>query len=260
MSKQPYRFVFLIGASGSGTTLLTRLMGAQKGCVALGGNHISIPRDDKAAYSIARKFKKANDRLWDRQATSEESLGGGREMLELIDRLLEVDDYKDISHVVFKRSAPFHRGDRYRPDLSEIFRLFDDVRLIFIHRDPRASAASGHRRRFAKNLRANAVITEEQLTYLSAQLNTLDPNQYMGFPYEDFCREPVVWMRRIATYCGLSEDLLEDAVRAENVDTTRNEAWKKRLSETDRDFLETFFDERRIRQWPTLGVPHIPEL
>ena len=115
MSKQPYRFVFLIGASGSGTTLLTRLMGAQKGCVALGGNHISIPRGEKAAYSIARKFKKANDRLWDRQATSEESLGGGHEMLALIDQLLEMDGYEDISHVVFKRSAPFHRGEQVSP-------------------------------------------------------------------------------------------------------------------------------------------------
>ncbi|MCD4750599.1 MAG: sulfotransferase [Thermoanaerobaculales bacterium] len=259
MSKQPFRFVFLIGASGSGTTLLTRLIGAQKGCVALGGNHISIARKEKSAYSIARKFKKANDRLWDRHATSEDSEAGGRKMLELIEQLLAVDNYKETSHILFKRSAPFHRGDRYRPDLSEIFRLFEDVRLIFIHRDPRASAASSHRRRFAKNLRANAVITEEQLTYLSAQLATLDPTQYMGFPYEDFCREPVLWMRRIATYCGLPEDLLEQAVRAEKIDTTRNEAWKNRLDENDRNFLETFFDERRIRQWPLLGQPHIPE-
>lgn len=258
MNERPYRFVFLVGASGSGTTMLTRLLGAPEGCAALGGNHVSIPRQDREAYAITRRFRKANDRMWDRTAAAHVADRGRRDMLALIRRLLEMPGYRNLTHIVFKRSAPFHRGDRYRPDLGDLVEMFDDLRIVVVHRDPRASTASSYRRKFADNLRACAVITDEQLTYLSAQLETLEPSLYMSFSYERFCEAPVEWMGRIAEFCGLPRDVLEEAVRRERVDPRRNEGWLQRLGVEDRNFLERFFDERRGRQWARLARPHIP--
>jgi hypothetical protein len=258
MSLRSYRFVFIVGASGSGTTMLARLLSSPPGCVGLGGNHVSIPKSDSEAYGLARRFRKANDQLWDRTATATRADRGRRGMLELIDRLLDMPGYGDVTHVIFKRSAPFHRGDRYRPDLADLVEMFPDLRVVVVHRDPRASTASSHRRRFAPNLRACAVLTEEQLTYLSSQLCTLDPAIYLSFAYEDFCERPVEWMGRIAVFCGLPREPLEEAVRAERVDPGRNEAWQRRLSPEERDFLNRFFDQRRARQWPLLAEPHVP--
>ena len=258
MSAQGYRFIFIVGASGSGTTMLTRLLSSPEGCVGLGGNHVSIPESDKQAYGIARRFRKANDRMWDRTSSTSRADRGRREMLELIDELRALPAYNDVNRVVFKRSAPFHRGDRYRPDLSDLGGMFDDLRIIVVHRDPRASTASSHRRKFANNLRACAVITEEQLTYLSSQLDTLDPAGYMSFAYEQFCREPVEGMGRIAEFCGLPRELLERAIQSEGIDPDRNEAWSKRLDSEDRSFLDRFFDDRRARQWPRLSEHHVP--
>jgi hypothetical protein len=258
MTARGYRFIFIVGASGSGTTMLTRLLSSPEGCVGLGGNHVSIPKDDNRAYAIARRFRKANDRMWDRTSSTARADRGRHEMVGLIDELRSMPAYSDVNRVVFKRSAPFHRGDRYRPDLSDLGEMFDDLRILVVHRDPRASTASSYRRKFAHNLRACAVITEEQLTYLSSQLATLDPAVYMSFSYEQFCRGPVEWMGRIAEFCGLPKDLLEDAVQAEGIDPGRNEAWKKRLDPEDRSFLNRFFDDRRVRQWPRLLEPHVP--
>lgn len=258
MARQPYRFLFILGASGSGTTMLTRLLSAPEGCVGLGGNHISIPRSDRRAYALARRFKRANDRLWDRRAPARVAEAAGPEMLALIDRLLAMPGYRRTSHVAFKRSAPFHRGDRYRPDLSDLWRLFDDPRLIVVHRDPRASTASSHRRRFAANLRAAAVITDEQLTYISAQLATLDPRGWLGFTYEELCRRPAEIMGQVADFVGLPRAGLERAIVEERVDPTRNDAWRQRLTTEEVDFLERYFDGRRERQWPLLGRTHLP--
>jgi len=255
---QNYRFIFIVGASGSGTTMLARMLSSPAGCVGLGGNHVSIPKSDHRGYAIARKFKKANDGMWDRTASAARADRGRREMRELIDELLAMPAYRDVNRVLFKRSAPFHRGDRYRPDLSDLSEMFEDLRIVVVSRDPRASTASSHRRRFAGNLRACAVITEEQLTYLSSQLATLDPSAYMSFAYEDFCRAPVEWMGRIAGFCGLPRDLLEQAIREEGIDPRRNEVWQQRLGPEDRAFLNGFFDARRLRQWPNLAEPHVP--
>ena len=47
MNRQ-YRFVFVVGAQGSGTTVLTRILSGPECAIALGGNYVTIPRDDFA--------------------------------------------------------------------------------------------------------------------------------------------------------------------------------------------------------------------
>lgn len=258
MSGQPYRFVFVIGASGSGTSMLSRLLGAPPGCVCLGGSDVSIPKRERSAYRIAKRFQRANDHAWNRWRAADRAEEGRRRMLELIERLLRMPGYTDVSSVIFKRSAPFHRGDRYRPDLRDIERMFDDHRIVVIYRDARASTASSHRRKFADNLRACAVITEEQLTCLAAQLATLPEESYATFQYEDFCRDPDDYVGRIATFLGMDVDPLLDAVRKERVSSDRVDAWRTRLTEDEVAFLDDYFDERRCSQWARLSRTHFP--
>ena len=256
MSTQPYRFVFPVGVSGSGSTLLTRILGGVPGAVALGGNvkipSVSIPDDDVDAHDIVRRFNSATERLWDRQAVPTQRHAAGREMLELIEELRALEVYRNTSHVVYKRSFPFFNGDRYRPDLQDLFELFDDVRLVVIYRDPRASTASSLRRGFGPHLRACAVVIEEQLTYIAAQLATLDPARYIITAYEELCANPVPIVRQLARFCGLDEEAMVRRAHTENVEVGRNDRWGSELSADEIAFLDRFFDARRRRQWSLL--------
>lgn len=259
MAKTSYRFLFLIGASGSGTSMLSRLLGAPPNCVCLGGSDVTVPRSDRAAYRLVKQFQKANDHVWHRWGPADRAEHGRRQMLEKIDELLEMPAYAGVDTVVFKRSAPFHRGDRYRPDLRDIDRMFPDYRILSIYRDPRASTASSFRRKFADNLRACAVITEEQLTCVSAQLATFPEDRIASFGYEAFCREPSAYIDRVATFCGLDPAPLEAAIAEERVAPDRIDSWRERAAQEDVAFLDDYFDERRRSQWRWVSRTYFPE-
>ncbi|MCI0574960.1 MAG: sulfotransferase [Chloroflexi bacterium] len=253
-ARQEYRFIFIVGASGSGTTMLTRVLSGPPGVVCLGGQFTTIPATDETATLLARYFNKAITRLWDRKgplALYQQS----RQMLpHLVAALLEEEGYRNRSHVIYKRSAPFNPGDRNRPDLSDLFETFSDARIVVIYRDPRASTYSSMRRGFAENLRACAVICEEQLTYLSAQLATFDPGSYLVVNYEDFCARPEAWTGPLARFCGLAEEDIAQAIRQEGVKARTNERWQQELGTAEVEFLRQFFNSRRLTQWPLLSA------
>ncbi len=250
-----YRFIFIVGATGSGTTLLTRILSSPKTVVGLGGNFTTVSERDKAACSVILQFDKATIDLWDRKATHEKYRKAKREIPVIIDSLLGLENYSHVSHILYKRSAPFFKGDRYRPDLSDLLDLFGDLRIIVIYRDPKASTFSSFRRGFAENLRQCAVFCEEQLTYLSSQLATLDHDVYQVINYEEFCSRPGIIIKKLAEICQLPENILLHAVERENVKPGRNEQWLQELDTSERDFLIKFFNTRRLSQWPLFFPP-----
>jgi len=249
MSEQNYRFIFIVGAEGSGTTMLTRILSAPKNAVGLGGNFTTIKDSEKEAFALVEQFDNANADLWDRKASHEICLRAKGELPRLISRLRHLEDYAKVSHVVYKRSAPFFKDDRFRPDLADLPEIFEDLRIILIYRDPRACTFSALRRGFGENLRQCAVITEEQLTYLAAQLATLDAASYRVISYEKFCAEPEALTSQLAEFCGLPEMALGRAVIKEKLDPATNDRWQQELTAADRDFLNKFFDDRRLAQW-----------
>lgn len=252
MSGASFRFLFVVGASGSGTTLLTRVLSGVPGAVSLGGNHTTYTRTEPKSWAVVEAFDRATTGLWDRTAPWERVAKARAELPRLLERLHGLPGQEGISHVVYKRSAPFRKGDRHRPDLSDLPAFHHDWRVIVIYRDPCASAYSSFRRRFAKHLRQCAVTCEEQLTYLSAQLATLPPASLLVVPYESLCAEPRAWAVRLGAFCALPEEALAAALERESLDLTKLDRWRRDLVPADQELLDRFFDARRRAQWPLL--------
>ncbi len=261
MPERHYQFIFVIGVEGSGTTMLTGILGKPARVVGLGGSWeaTTIPRHDKEALLLRAKFNRATLKLWDRAASWAEHLEAKQSLARTIDRLLRMEKYAHATHVLYKRSAPFKKSpgyylrDRYRPDLSDLPEVFGDLRIIAIYREPRASTHSCFRRRFREELRQCAVISEEQLTYLSAQLASLDRSLYRIINYEKFCAAPQNVVRELSNFCGLPADELASGVEQREVAEGMNERWRRELAPADRDFLDGFFDDRRLAQWQFLA-------
>lgn len=249
------QFVFIVGVSGSGTTLLARILSAPPGAVCLGGNYISIADEEHEALALAQAFNDATQVLWDRHAAAAAALAAKRRAVEAVRGLTAVPAYRNLTHLIYKRSAPFMTGDRYRPCLHDLPDMFGNARILAIHRDPRASTVSSLRREFGSNLRQCAIVTEEQLTLLSAQIAAMNDGRTLCFAYEDFCADTASLCRRIAEFCGLSADRLIEAADAAAVEPGRNHRWRQDLAPSEIEFLDGFFSVARRRQWPMLPGP-----
>ncbi len=252
MGRASFRFLFVVGASGSGTTLLARVLSGVPGAVSLGGNHTTYTRGEPKSWAVVEAFDRATANLWDRTAPWERGAKARAELPGLLERLHGLPGQEGISHVVYKRSAPFRKGDRHRPDLSDLSGFHEDWRVIAIYRDPCASAYSSFRRRFGKHLRQCAVTCEEQLTYMAAQLATLPPASFLVVPYESLCAEPRAWAERLGAFSGLPGGALAGALERESLDLTKLDRWRRELAPADQRLLDSFFDARRRAQWPLL--------
>lgn len=248
-----YHFTFIVGASGSGTTLLSRILSAPTNTVCLGGMYWTVSQTHRQAWLLMKAFNQAITWRWDRQGTLENYARAGRLLPVIAQEFLRQPEYRDRTQIIYKRSAPFNYGDRFRPDISDLFTLFPNVRVVVIYRDPAASTYSSLRRKFAENLHQSAVITEEQLTYLSAQLATVPAGSYYVLNYEAFCRRPEQEIEPLAAFCGLPAADLQRAGQAETIKSTENEKWRRELDPAGVAFLESFFDARRRQQWPLLS-------
>lgn len=250
---QDFQFIFIVGASGSGTTMLLRLLSTPPDAMSLGGNYISIPNNEVTAVELVRTFNEVNKIVWDRYADFENKAQARLQMSSILQRLLSLPGYDPISDVIFKRSAPFFVEDRYRPDLSDLLQIFPSLKILAIYRNPRASTASSLARGFAEHLRRCAVITEEQLTYLSAQLSTLPADLYHVLSYEDLCTHPHCSIKGLAGFLGKPPQELIHAAGDEIIRSDRINAWKRELDRRSIEYLEEFFDERRCQQWSFLA-------
>ncbi len=246
-----YRFIFIIGASGSGTTLLARILSTPDNALALGGNYTTIA-EGEAGHGLMLAFNLATEQLWDPHAGQAAHAEARVRTSRVVNRLLALPALADKTHIIYKRSAPFFKGDRHRPDLSDIFELFDEPRVIVIYRDPLASTYSSLRRGFAENLRQMAVICEERLTYLAAQAATLASEQYRLIQYEDFCANPGQYAAGLAEFCGFPEETVRQAIAAAEVRPDRIDHWRAECSPEEVRFLTGFFSPRRMAQWANL--------
>jgi hypothetical protein len=249
---RPFTMLFLSGASGSGTTLLTKILSAPKCVLGIGGKHRTVPTSDTEAFHLTDRFNQVTTALWDREGDYLKHAVAAGEVRDIIGQFLSYPQYSGVTHLLAKRSAPFHEGDRFRPDFGDLLDAFPDLRIIVTIREPRASTYSTYRRDFVDNLRYAAVVCEERLTYLSAQIATLRRDRFRVISYEDFCERPHGYGRMLAEFCGLPEDEVMAAIDAEQPDPTKNQLWQTALTPEEQTFLTDFFSERRRRQWAFL--------
>lgn len=252
-SQQDYHVIFIIGAEGSGTTMLKRILSHPKAVIGLKTNPAQIRKENETAHLLVQQIDKTIKQLWDRQASSQAYQQAKVDLPRFFDKLFGLDIYSQTSHIVFKKSTPFGLKGKHRPDLSDLVDLFPKLRIVVIYRDPKAATYSALRRGFTDDIKQAARSCEEHLTYLSSQLQTLEPSMYHIINYEKFCAQPRQLLDRLAEFCQLSADELWQAVEQEKVSTEKNKRWQQELGPTDIAFLNQFFDARRLSQWPLLS-------
>jgi hypothetical protein len=233
--------------------MLTRILSQPRQVIGLGGNYDEIPAGSQRARHLGRVFKECTRHLWDRKSGFAEHSLAGEKLFSVVEDLFGLDVFSDATCILHKRSAPFLIGDRYRPDLLDLFELFSDPRILVVYRDPKSSTYSSLRRGFSENLRQSAVICEEQLTYLNAQLRALRPHTYLIINYEAFCKQPLEIVAEVARFCGLDQEALKQATLEEGVTPVQIDRWRKSLSAEDVAFLDGFFSQQRQAQWSLLS-------
>ena len=144
--KRKVTFIFIAGAEGSGTTLMSRLLSAPKYCASLGGLYVKIPPSEDA-QALVDEFQSANRLVWDRKASFAENREARKRWQAAWERILASESFLDITHFVFKRSYPFgNPREQFVPHLWDVCDIIGAAQFVVMVRDPRASAFSTLRR------------------------------------------------------------------------------------------------------------------
>ncbi len=249
---QTRKLIFIGGAEGSGTTVLLRLLSAPDGCASFGGNFQKLP-DHPDAQPLANAFMAANSRVWDRKLSFEEHERGRRDWRAAMDRILAAPAFAETARFVFKRSSSFAAPrEQFTPDLWDILTLSSDCKIVLIYRDPRAATYSAFRRKFDSDLRRLAVVCNEQLTWLAGQARAIGPERVRIISYGRLCTNPAGVLKPVADFCTIPFDQVNEAIRHERMHANPDSLWMAELGRLDVDWLNTFFDGPRRRQWAIL--------
>jgi len=249
--KIDYKFTFLIGTSGSGTTVLSRILCSPRPVIGI-DDFKDVPVSDGSARKFVHRFKITTEILWDKTSSTHDYRRAKSALPQIVNDLIRHKFYKDASHIVHKRSSPFFWGDRFRPDMSDLFDVFKDPKIIVIYRDPSESTYSSLRRGFGLHVKHLAVICENQLTYINSQVSQLRKDTYKIITYEDLCTRPIETIEELAKFSGLPFDELEKATTREQLTQSKMGRWRQSLPIDDVIFLDAFFNDRRKSQWNVL--------
>jgi hypothetical protein len=199
------------------------------------------------------QFKIISQILWDKRSSTRDYGKAKSALPQVVNDLIRHNSYKNANYIVHKRSSPFFWGDRFRPDISDLLDVFKDLKIIIIYRDPSESTYSSLRRGFGLNIKHLAVICENQLTYINAQVSQLKTDIYKIITYEDLCTHPTETIESLAKFSGLPLAELQKAAREEQLTPAKMGKWRQALPMEDVRFLDTFFNDRRKSQWSILS-------
>jgi hypothetical protein len=242
--------IFIGGGSGSGTTLLSRLLSSPDCCASLGGNYLKLPSHPHAK-PLVDAFLKANIRVWDKRLSFGQHEEGRRDWQVAMQSIVTSPAFAETSHYIFKRSFPFE-GGKYTPDVWDLIDCWPDVKVLLIYRDPRAATYSKFRRGFDADIRKVAINTQDHLTWLDGQVRAIGPERFRFISYARLCVEPTNVLKPIADFCSIPFDQVNEVARREGMHADPDARWMRELSPQDSDWLNKFFDDRRLKQWEIL--------
>jgi len=251
-TKKSVHFIFIAGAEGSGTTLMSRLLAAPKTAASLGGLYVKTPQSEEASR-LTEEFQSVNYLVWDRKAPFAENREARRKWRAVWEHILGCAAFAGTTHFVFKRSFPFGiPRERYVPYLQDVDEMVGNVQFVVMYRDPRASSYSTLRRGFDKDLRGLAVLCSEQLTLLAAQTRTIPENRLKVVSYSKLCLAPADTVAPLLRRCDLDHEEVQRAVEREFPKPKVDDRYQRALGADQVAWLDEFFDERRCRHWAFL--------
>lgn len=245
-------FIFIAGAEGSGTTLMSRLLSAPKACASLGGLYVKTP-PSADARGLVKEFRSANSLAWDRKASFAENREGRRKWHFAWEKIVASTAFADITHFVFKRSFPFGTPRaQYVPYLWDVDDMVRNAHFIVMYRDPRAATNSTLRRGFGQELRRLAVSCSEHLTLLSAQAQTIPESRLRVVSYSSLCLRPVETIAPLLASYKLDHKAVYQAIERELPKPLVDDRYRRELDADEVAWLNEFFDKRRRKQWDFL--------
>lgn len=239
----PRMFVFVIGAEGTGSTWLSRL----------------IPADHRPTGNIHKGIAAVIHQLWS-DGPLDQLLVAQQGLVDALNTF--VPRHRRIS--VLHASAPDWDSLHY-PDLhSSLWHSFYQanltLRILVTYREAAAAAHSNYRRNWRhlrlkgkRDIARSARSTEKHMTLLASQLQALPwPDDVLVVCFRHMLQQPLAEASRMAAYLRLNKI---DRLRLQTA-MTRNRRkpsnYTTRLSAPQLGFLAEFFDAERRSKWEVL--------
>ena len=231
------KFLFLIGAEGSGHHLFRSLLAP----------HFAEPWFvfEGAWHSIL--IEQWDDALrWESQSVSNsEKNSSYTEMQKILEQL----ERSGVTHAYENASFPFNnpRNSLRRPDLiafNQIIHQFAECRYLILYRDPVSMTYSAIRRKFTDNPYLQSKIVEDNLIYIATQMQQMDVSLFKTIRFEELISQPDAHIEKLEDWWSLDRNLLEEG--------TKNIRSPTELAKIPGDIysvLSGFFTKERTRIW-----------
>jgi len=241
--------IFIIGVEGSGTTMLSRILGEQPNSVSILGNYISERiKSDAYALKLVQQLTMQTQNLWDIDGNLDDYIGAKKAIPDIIEKLeLYLSAKHNVTHFVYKRSSPFLSGNRYIPDILDVLELFKDPSVIVMLRDPKQSSYSALRRGFLSNIKQCAIVCHINLTLLMSVIKCLE--RILVINYNDFCEDHNRFIQQISEVLEIKSDILIESIHKEKLNTSNHKRYLKELDSKSIEFLDNYFDSRRVKTY-----------
>lgn len=241
MPNRDREFVFIAGTSGSGTTLLLRMLSSLPEIISLGGNHVDVG-DSEVGRRFVERIDEASRIYWDSRSSFAEWQSARDSMQLTIEEARTTTEFPELETILFKRSCPFYREEFHRPSFLDATNELGADKIIWIQRNLVDTTYSSFRREFCKNLRHTATTQVVCFQQLQSEFKAIDPNKRMFIAYEDLCQQPLEVAMRLTSFLGCDLSGLKHWINENPMKLKRKILTE--ATEAQRRFVESFWNAR----------------
>jgi len=226
------RYVFIIGAPRSGTTLLHSVISVHKECSTVQGETQFATGKN---LLLEKKWNK-----WINKRTLDKIINESIDMISFFDNFVKEVNSSD---KIFIEKTPHHLSH-----LKFLLKKFPQSMFIHIHRDARDAYASGRSQQLPQAKSAK-LFAKSWKRWINYRLEFEGNSRIIDVSYEKFTENPKKEMIRVMKFIGLdfdplqiNKDVYSKDRRSKNkifaklnqeINTTSQERWKKELNENE---------------------------